>query len=259
MSKPNTDARSRGLYMSWIPGKTNNPDLNPNPIQAFFDVTISDEVEKVLDVTDHPVETGGDISDNARKRMDRFSFEVIVSDTPIVDPQGFENSYGGTFGQVAVQLQTGTRQIPLNPLGAITEGALALAGAGTGLGTQGQSVTALVWTGTFDKVSDMLTLLDSVQVNANLLKIVTSKYSFDNVMLTQIKQMRDKDIGSGARYRLEFKQIRLVTLEFTNAPIPSQPRGNPPANQGSKSSQQLTQPQESVFKFNLDKAIQFFK
>lgn len=222
MSKPEI----KGLYLSYDDSLT----------QVHFDVTVSDEVESVLEATEHPVETGGNITDNARLRMKRFAFEVVVSDTPInegVRPGGSV----GAVTQTVIQVPGTTREIPLNPLGAAVEGSLALVALVTKPYVP-TTLTALTWSSPFNAVGDMLDLLTKLQSDVTLLKVVTSKYSFDNCLLTSVRQMRDKDIGSGARYRLEFKQLRMVTLEFTDSPVPAEPRGKKgTTNKGNKKTQ----------------------
>lgn len=246
---------SRGLYVSWDDGLDQLPigahmtNVNALPTQVLFDVAVSDEVESVLDATEHPVEAGGDITDNARLRMLRFSFDVVVSDTPLEDPDGTALSNGGAMTQSQLTVPQAKRQFPINPLGAAVEGALIGVSAVAGLisgPSEGTNLTALQWDSPFDRVSDMLALLRRLQENVKILKIVTSKYIFENVLLTNVKQMRDREIGSGARYRLEFKQLRLVTLEFTDSPEPAEPRGGQPKNKGVKQPQQKKIKKQSV-------------
>lgn len=256
---------NRGLYISWQQGATAQataPAPDVLPTQVLFDVTVSDDVESILDVTDHPVESGGDITDNARLRMLRFAFEVVVSDTPLEDPAGYALSSGGTLQSTQISVPQASRKFPVNPLGAAVEGVIAGANALGGLiagAGEGTNLTSLQWDSPFDRVSDMLTQLRALQQNVNILKIVTSKYSFENVLLTNIKQMRDREIGSGARYRLEFKQLRLVTLEFTDSPEPAEPRGEQPTNKGVKQPQQKTIKKQSVASALLTDAVSALK
>lgn len=47
-----------------------------------FDASVSETHSKAVDVTDHPVEVGSDISDHVRKKPDELSVNVIVTNHP---------------------------------------------------------------------------------------------------------------------------------------------------------------------------------
>lgn len=243
MSKPT--GGTKGLYLSF----------DDPPTQIYFDVTVTDKVESVLEVTEHPVETGANISDYARLKLKRFSFEVIVSDTPIFEGVR-QNGALGAIVQSAIQIPGSPRVIPLNPLGAAVEAGDIAASALTSPPFVPQSLNVLNWTKPFNAVGDMLNQLYILQAYAQVLQITTSKYTYKNVLLTSVEQTRDKDIGSGAKYKLEFKQLRQVNVQSADAPIPDQPRGNQQVNQGSKNSQGQTPPQiKSVAAYTADKAL----
>lgn len=52
--------------------------------QIAFDATVSESHTGKLEVTEHPVETGADVSDHARKAPDSLQISGIISDTPIL-------------------------------------------------------------------------------------------------------------------------------------------------------------------------------
>lgn len=52
--------------------------------QIAFDATVSETHTGKLDITEHPVEVGADVSDHAKKAPDALQISGIVSDTPIL-------------------------------------------------------------------------------------------------------------------------------------------------------------------------------
>lgn len=52
--------------------------------QIAFDATVQETHAGKLDITEHPVERGADVSDHAKKAPDSLQISGIISDTPIL-------------------------------------------------------------------------------------------------------------------------------------------------------------------------------
>lgn len=212
MSAP---ANYRGLYLEW----------NGGADQLFFDCTTRDDVSSDLAVTEHPVEIGPNVTENARLELKKFKYQVFVSNTPLEDL----NKYGGSIVNTKLQLPPPGQAVNANPAGL-------LVGAVGNLFADNPSynIRSLTFSEEFDAVSYTLTLLQSLQNEVVILKLITTKYSFENVLLTGVRMNRTAQDGTGATFELEFKELRQVSLAFVDSPLPTEPRGEPPKNKGSK-------------------------
>jgi hypothetical protein len=208
-------ANYRGLYLEW----------NGGADQLFFDCTTQDDVDSTLAVTEHPVEAGPNITENARLELKQFRYQVFVSNTPLEDLNG----YGGSVTNTKLVLPAQTQAVNANPAGLLV-GAIGNLFADT----PSYNIRSLTFADNFDAVADTLILLQSLQSDVQVLKLITTKYSFENVLLTRIRMSRSAKDGTGAMFDLEFKELRQVSLAFVDNPLPTQPRGTPPKNKGSK-------------------------
>ncbi len=234
-----TSGTTRGMYITRDDGSS-----------VYFDVTLSDESDSVLELTKHPVEVGADITDAARLKVPTFSFEVGISETPIFDT----NVHGGAYTTTQIAPSDPKRQYPINPLGAAVEGLEAAGGAlGAAIfgGAGPDAVRALTWTAPFHAVHEMNVALRDLQgfhrdTGPRIITLYTSKYYVPNCILTRFKQTRDKSTGSGAKFKLEFEQLRQVTLQTTDAPLPAEPEGEPSTDQGNQGTAPAPADKESV-------------
>lgn len=212
-----------GAYLTWDDGNSS----------LYFDLTVAEKIESTLMVTDHPVEDGPDISDNAKMEIDKFSLRMFVSSVPLVDQN---NWFGGT-----TQVQY---DVDLPP--AIGIAALGQAISNAVVGQQGTQVQMLQWNAPIDAVQATLQQLQNLQTSKTLLQVVTSKRNYQNALLAKVTLDRTAQEGSGGSFSLEFKQLRVVTLAFTNSPLPAQPRGAPPVSKGSKTTTKQDPQKRSV-------------
>jgi Dit-like tail protein len=66
-----------------------------------FDVSKSEQHDKVAEVTDYPVEQGSNISDNSRPKPDNVTLEAFFSDFPIAVPFSQAAALSDTAGNQA--------------------------------------------------------------------------------------------------------------------------------------------------------------
>jgi hypothetical protein len=201
-----------GAYLTWDNGNS----------ALYFDLTVEEKLESTLQITDHPVEDGPDISDNAKMELDKFSLRIFVSNAPLSDPNGW---YGGT-----TQQQFTVPAPPALGIGALEQ----VVEASLTQGQPGIQVQMLQWNAPIDAVQATLDRLTWLQTSKTLMQVVTSKRRYNNALLMKVSFSRTSQDGSGGSFQLEFKQIRLVQLAFTASPLPAQPRGNPPVSKGKK-------------------------
>ena len=228
-----------------------------NSISIYFDCTTRETHESQLLVTEHPVETGPNITENARRQLDKFSSQIFVSNAPIVILSSkSQYQYGGKQTQTALMPPKIQKDIPINPLGAAVAlasmGVAAIGGALFGQPKPAQ-LNALTWSKPFDQVADVLNLLTWFQDYAKVLTVHSSKRSYSNVLLEKVRMNRTNVEGTGAQFDLDFKQLRVVSLVYTDAPIPTEPRGQTVTAKGSKSTSKTPPAIKSLAAYNGDK------
>ena len=197
----------------------------------LFDATVQDMTDSVLAVTQHPVEAGPNISDNARLELSKFHYKVFISETPTQD----WNGYGQKIIHTQLKPQdSGTAQ-NYNPAGLLVGAIGSLLAGDKGPTNQ----IALAWDSPFHPVVDAYNRLLFWQANTKLLNITTTKYDFNNCLLTNVRMNRSAQEGTGALFELELTELRQVTLGTADSPLSEDPRGAAPAHKGSASNEQV--------------------
>lgn len=219
-----------------------------------FDAVTSETKDDSVDITDHPVEAGSNVSDNARDQPALLTVEAVISGIP-------DNKLDGDalIGQQNITVNgmsaPGTQQVPLDipavPL-EISESGLIQAGVGAikGLFSSGpkatvfgktllaqstQTATVLLQNSPRNRGRDVyekLLLLKSQHVQLNLIK--TTFRDYNDMMICRVSQPRAVGDGSTAKFQIDFKQIRIATSQTVSAPKPSVVRGNVTQSKGSQ-------------------------
>lgn len=189
-----------------------------NPVVVEFDATMSENHDKVTEVTTHPVESGADIADHVRSLPTAFSCEVYVSNTPI------EAGQRGVLQNVRLDVPRFTP--PLTSVGAIVDAATQLfTGPPPPIYVQ-----TLTFPEAFDRVKEVYDALTDLSDRGVLLSVVSSLGTYENMALALLSVPRT-ELG-GASFNLTFEPIRVVQTLLVEAPKPAEPRGAPKLNKG---------------------------
>ena len=189
-----------------------------------FDVITSREHSGDTEVTDHPVETGPDVTDNVRPKPYEITLEAFVTATPIV---------GGSLVSTALNPAVYTPPLSLTPgaaFAAVGQGITALSNAI--FGAPSYNAQILTFADPFDSVGDTLTQLQSFHDNATILTLITAECTYDNVIMTSFKLGKKPETGSGATVAMSFKVLTIVQTSVVAAPTPAVVRGAVPLNAG---------------------------
>ncbi len=168
-----------------------------------FDV-VSQETHKLdNEITEHPVESGANVSDHVRAELDNVTLEVFVSNCPISPFDRF--SYDSDIGNVQASTISDSK-----------------------------SVSVLRFPEARDNVVDTYTKLRQLRDDATLLQVITRLYNYENVVIKSVGIPRSAADGDGARMTIEFKEIRLVETKKVPTPIVTVPRAKAVVNSGAK-------------------------
>ena len=219
-----------------------------------FDATTSETKDDSTDITDHPVEDGSDVTDNARDSPALLTIEAIVSETPNrqldddvsladVELTIHDRESGGTT--------TFALDIPSPPV-QFSESVLIQAGIGALKGAlfgapkataiaptkeRTRTLTASAFQQDSDRnrardVYDKLLLLRSQHVTLDLIQ--TAYRDYTDMMVARVSQPRASGDGRSAKFQIDFKQITIATSQTVAAPKPAVTRGNTTQSKGSQ-------------------------
>lgn len=243
-----------------------DPDSKNNEtITVIFDAVTSLTPDDPVTITDHPVEEGADVTDNARSQANRLSIEAIVSMGPnqMIDPDIH-------LGQIDLSVPTRsprqttklTLDIPTPPV-QFSESGLVQAGIGaltsailgppkaTVLNTPGaqtDKVTAvvLVQNARRNRVRDVYDTLLKVKDQHALITVLTSHRDYFDMMIERLGKPQTVADGTSAKFQIDLKRIRTVSSSTVVAPKPAEPRAQPVAKKGAQTPKPDPSPQPKV-------------
>ena len=228
--------------------------------QLGFDVTESEALELSSTVTEHPVETGANVTDHVRKNLDKLTLVVFVSNTPITDENFVDPTQPrGTVNNVLLSgdnLYTGpvpppqTRidpheylslNSPLSLGGLVGSAARAIAAIGPVFVQVGVQPTehpdtfasVLTFPEAFSATIETYDALTQLQDDATLVSVILRDSVHDDMLIVGISKPRSVDTGDGAEFTVQLQQVRIVQTKTTTSPIPTEPRALSPVSRGS--------------------------
>jgi hypothetical protein len=187
--------------MTWDSGGL--PGVGGGALTA--DVVTSINVTNETEVTNHPVETGVEISDHVIVKPDRVVFEFAQSTQPL-----------RTEETEWVQTPMNVRDSQFQPEGLLlltmaAEMALAAIGSAVGLlGGGGLDVWTLTAKDSEDRIHALRDKLIEVQQAPYLVTFSYQGLLLPNFVLTRVQYSRDGGRGGLARFTLEAQQITTV-------------------------------------------------
>lgn len=158
------------------------PDGTYDPIA--FDVTLTERTTIAARVTEHAVESGSSIADHVTPANDVIEFEVVVTDTPIEQPETHAGGATGSVGETALDL-------------------------GGDLG----SASVLSWDLEFDRARNVYDDLRFAVREGLEVRLAGDHYSYDRAILESVDAPRDARSGGGMRIRCVAREIRTATTE----------------------------------------------
>jgi hypothetical protein len=160
------------------------------------DCTLQEIVTAETEISDHPIETSGRLSDvvadNARNRPIELRVDGIVTDTPI------------RKNLILEALQSIPPAYGFSQVGAFV----------TGLGAVASLLSSSIITSSQQAYDALLKLHDQKQ----LVTLVTPRRAFESMMMTSLIITRDQHTGEALRFGASFKQVVTVSLRTTLVP-----------------------------------------
>lgn len=230
--------------------------------ELYFEVVTSENTDETAEPTDHPVEQGADVTDHVRHSNPTMSLEVVVSNTPVRDVNGW---YDQRVEPVTIAIEgvalpplanNADAEAKLSSLKTTTDDLMRLnvvSAIGSALDTAriksaydeakgalqrpdipGRKVTANVrkFTGAENAVRDVVGLLEEWKTSSTLGQIFFPWRAYDNIIITRVGVARTPEDGDSAKISIEFRRIRFVEAKSVDAPLPSEIRGKKKVSKG---------------------------
>lgn len=143
-----------------------------------LDASISETHDANVEVTDHPVESGFNVTDHARPQPETVKIDGYISNTPI------------PFGAASPRMVSTTQNGETFEFQSMAEG-----------------------NGTLAK--DAYVELKFLKDTGTLLKVVTSLRTYENMIITALTFPRDAMVGNGLKFSASLKEVRVVTSQQT--------------------------------------------
>lgn len=190
----------------------------------LFDIITSETHVASTYITEHPVETGADITDHVRVALDEVTIEGYISNAPVFGgtPKRSPNNLANMVSQPVTlsYKSSGLAQVPI-PIGS---GLVQKATDALGIDTSiNHKFNALVWApeNYQDYVQATYQALDGLRNDAQLVSVYCPNILHQNMLVKEFRMNRDKDVGTGANFTVSFKEIRVVQTSQTDSPQPS--------------------------------------
>ena len=220
---PPDKSNQSGLSIAW-------KDAGGAIQSVRFDVVSSESHEALMQLTDHPVEIGANVVDNAREMPDTITIEGYVSNAPLPSNPGMAKIL--TLQSVQLVLPTKSLQPSLTSLVGAALDALDPPASGAMVQMTKDKQPNRVWI-----MHDTLTL---VRRSRALVRVISSMSYSESMMITRVGAVRSLADGSGATFHVEVKRVRLVSALTVDAPQPTEVRGMIAAASGSKSTSEAS-------------------
>lgn len=170
------------------------------PVAVTVDANPSRVHTHKADITEEPVESGPNTSDNYRSALDEFTLEVIFSDQHIRHHPDFTDGVSADYSRV--DLGDGN--------GAVT------------LQTDGDS----------DRSQRVYDEILRVQREGILVEVITSRRRYVDVAFRVVTVTENAITGKALSVKLDCKSLRLVETSTASVAVPRRPRGRSRRNAG---------------------------
>jgi len=191
-----------------------------SPTQTIdFDVADTERYELAIEITDHPVESGSAITDNARPQNGSFTITGWATNTPIVSRN---------FGTDGAVVSTQTVRLP-----------------------GGASVQVVQASQAFNRATAIDQAIQRLARAGQLFTVRTSLRTISNVLIANYAVERDKSTGNALEVTLQGREIRIASTTRVTATRTAQRRGQQARNRGSQPSAPASAPANSSLLSNL--------
>lgn len=187
-------------------------------------------------VTDHPVETGSNVSDHIRPDPDTVTIEGVISNAPIFLPSDHAGGATEVLRKITASWSGRSNKSTVhgaqNTIGDILPLPHLLTGipigggdtAAIGRTTPGGSLAANVkaWSQDFDRAGECFEELRSLRDLGVLCRVITKRREYDNMAIVSLSVTDEARTGDALVFSIGFKAVLFGVTK--NEPVPALPR-----------------------------------
>lgn len=187
-------------------------------------------------VTDHPVETGGNVADHIRPDPDTVSIEGVISNAPVFLPTDHNGGATETSQTVAADWRgldnrssvRGAEStigdiVPISPLvNGIPIGMADEAQIGRDVPGGRKTATVKTYTAEFNRASECYAELLKLRNDGVLCSVQTPRRLYSDMAMTALTVDEEPNTGDALHFTVEFKHVRFGATR--NEPVPAIPR-----------------------------------
>lgn len=216
-------------YILWTDDSGQSQILRPN-------VQENESIELSSEVTEHPVETGVNITDHVRLLPDKVTVAWYFNDA-VLRADLLDNTRSQP---IAKEIKVPAPSISLFSITGLATGAI-------GLLTPKEKLIALYYPApTKPRYVQAYDIIQDIRAQGILVDVKTTTALFREMAIESVSFLRGSAEGDGARVSIGLKKVRFVQSDITIAiPEPKTPRSKPPASSG-KGVTTVPPPQESI-------------
>lgn len=195
------------LQISWSTETTtldpDSRDLVGSQTQhvLIFDVETRISHKGTSELTSDAVESGEPISSHKRAIPETISIEAVVSQTPVGNPppSGYQSGSPPVANPTAVD-----------------------------------GATVMVYTATFDRVTDVCNTLRRLRLEATPVTITTRVRTYTEMQIVTVDETEDVETGDAVLITVDAQKVRVAVTRETDLPQPREPRGSATTDRGAQ-------------------------
>jgi len=179
------------------------------------------------------VEEGADLADHMRVKRPKIELTFRVSNEPIYTYQNLASAvpeHDKFIGAKRGSYRESELTYKSAPIVTLSNAIDAAAGALVGLFVKAKPLNKKVlrFDSPFNLVTEIGDELRAIQANAIRGTLYTTTRIYESVVLQAFAEVRNKEFGTGAEFKVTFKEIAIATAVRTKAPSPAVVKANQP-------------------------------
>lgn len=204
---------------------------------VVVDAAIREMHSSPVEITEHPVEDGSDISDHCHLKQRMLQIEGLITNQPLELPFSHVDGVQEVDKEFTWEGQTRVLGTAVGGAGLL---GMAVDAIGSAAGLNQYSGKAKGFEPEFDRVLAVRDELLRLRNERQPIEISTAREIYPNMIIQSFDEDRDGSFGDAMKFSLTAVQIRIVETEYSTAPpIPKVERGRPQQNRGKKSTSAL--------------------
>lgn len=203
-------------------------------VQMTLDATLQESFSAPIELTNHPVENGVDITDHVILRPKTLTIQGIITETPL----SLQASLRGGVATVAASIGASLGSAIVG-----TAAAIGVSSSAKSLSSvfQERSVTGnlLEESGENIRLKDAISEFLAIRDAKAPITIVTGLQQYKDYLLKSFTCTRDQQTGRSIRVELQFQELQLASSQLVTVAIPKIKAALPKQEQGRKVGEQV--------------------